>query len=241
MPGAMGSFGEQGDLGLSRRDPERGAARAIYLHSGGGGRLFLEVFYDGSTPLPGFSRLPTPTGSWQRKANCVEQRMQINNFPASSTQEVPGCCIVQGGRAAAFCWPARPLTAGAYLQGLLQPFSQPPVGFSSVCRAGGNAQRPKPFQPTAQQWSTSQSHSSFQSLLFIPTEGAPLEQSRAVVFQPLLAHPQMRELSSIFTFVHWRRKWQPIPVFLPGESHGWRSLVGCHLWGRTESDTTEAT
>ena len=86
-----------------------------------------------------------------------------------------------------------------------------------------------------------------------------------------------------FTFLHWRRKWQPIPVFLPGESpgtgepggllsmgsvtvgHDWvtslsctgegngnplqysclenpqgrGSLVGCRLWGRTESDTTE--
>ena len=41
--------------------------------------------------------------------------------------------------------------------------------------------------------------------------------------------------------VHWRRKWQPSPVFLPGESQGQRSLVGCRLWGRTESDTTEAT
>ena len=46
---------------------------------------------------------------------------------------------------------------------------------------------------------------------------------------------------SLFTFMHWRRKWQPTPVFLPGESQGWGSLVGCHLWGRTESDTTEAT
>ena len=46
---------------------------------------------------------------------------------------------------------------------------------------------------------------------------------------------------SDFTFTHWRRKWQPTPVFLPGESQGWRSLVGCRLWGRTESDTTEAT
>ena len=43
------------------------------------------------------------------------------------------------------------------------------------------------------------------------------------------------------TFMHWRRKWQPTPVFLPGESHGRRSLVGCSPWGRTESDTTEAT
>ena len=46
---------------------------------------------------------------------------------------------------------------------------------------------------------------------------------------------------SLFTFMHWRRKWQPTPVFLPGESQGRGSLVGCHLWGRTESDTTEVT
>ena len=46
---------------------------------------------------------------------------------------------------------------------------------------------------------------------------------------------------SLFTFKHWRRKWQPSPVFLPGESQGRGSLVGCRLWGRTESDTTEAT
>ena len=46
---------------------------------------------------------------------------------------------------------------------------------------------------------------------------------------------------SLFTFMHWRRKWQPTPVFLPGESQGWWSLEGCRLWGHTESDTTEAT
>ena len=46
---------------------------------------------------------------------------------------------------------------------------------------------------------------------------------------------------SLFTFLHWRRKWQPTPVFLPGKSQGWGSLVGCCLWDRTESDTTEAT
>ena len=43
-------------------------------------------------------------------------------------------------------------------------------------------------------------------------------------------------LLSLFTFTHWRRKWQPIPVFLPGESQGQGSLVGCRLWvaqGRT--------
>ena len=45
-----------------------------------------------------------------------------------------------------------------------------------------------------------------------------------------------------FTHLHqpfWRRKWQPTPVFLPGGSHGQRSLVGYSPWGRKESDTTE--
>ena len=51
-----------------------------------------------------------------------------------------------------------------------------------------------------------------------------------------------RETSlSLFTFMHWRRKWQPTPVLLPRESQGWGSLVGFHLWDRTELDTTEAT
>ena len=48
-------------------------------------------------------------------------------------------------------------------------------------------------------------------------------------------------LLSLFTFMHWRRKWQATPVFLPGESQERGSLVGCHLCGRTESDTTEVT
>ena len=46
---------------------------------------------------------------------------------------------------------------------------------------------------------------------------------------------------SLLTFLHWRRKWQPTPVFLPGEAQGRESLVGCCLWGRTESGTTEVT
>ena len=46
---------------------------------------------------------------------------------------------------------------------------------------------------------------------------------------------------SLFPFMHWRRKWQPTPVFLPGESQGWWSLVGCHLRGYTELDMTEVT
>ena len=50
--------------------------------------------------------------------------------------------------------------------------------------------------------------------------------------------------SLLFTWgqtMDWRRKWQPPPAFLPGESQGRGSLAGCRLWGRTESDTTEAT
>ena len=46
---------------------------------------------------------------------------------------------------------------------------------------------------------------------------------------------------SLFTFMHWRKKWQPTPVFLPGESQGRWGLMGWHVWDRTESDTTEAT
>ena len=55
-----------------------------------------------------------------------------------------------------------------------------------------------------------------------------------------VGHDRVTSLS-LFTFMHYRRKWQPAPVFLPGESQGRGSLVGCRLWGCTESDTTEAT
>ena len=44
-----------------------------------------------------------------------------------------------------------------------------------------------------------------------------------------------------FTFMHWRRKWQPTPVFFPGESQGWGILVGCRLWDHTELDMTAVT
>ena len=50
---------------------------------------------------------------------------------------------------------------------------------------------------------------------------------------------QLRDFT--FILMYWRRKWQPTPVFLPGESQGRWSLVGCRLWGSTESDTTDST
>ena len=54
-----------------------------------------------------------------------------------------------------------------------------------------------------------------------------------------VGHDSVTSLS-LFTFMHWRRKWQPTPVFLPEEPQGQGSLVGCRLWGHTEPDTTEA-
>ena len=52
---------------------------------------------------------------------------------------------------------------------------------------------------------------------------------------------QLSNFTFTFPFMHWRRKWQPTPVFLPGECQGWGCLVGCCLWGHTELDTTEVT
>ena len=48
-------------------------------------------------------------------------------------------------------------------------------------------------------------------------------------------------LFNLYAEYIWRRQWQLTPVLLPGKYHGQRSLVGCRLWGRTESDTTEVT
>ena len=54
-----------------------------------------------------------------------------------------------------------------------------------------------------------------------------------------LENPMVEEPGGLQSVGSWR-KWQPTPVFLPGASQGWGSLVGCHLWGRTESDMTLA-
>ena len=47
---------------------------------------------------------------------------------------------------------------------------------------------------------------------------------------------RLSDFTFTFPFMHWRRKWQPTPVFLPGEPQERGSLVGCHLWGHTESE-----
>ena len=54
-----------------------------------------------------------------------------------------------------------------------------------------------------------------------------------------VAEGQARLSDFTFTFMHWKKKWQPTPVFLPGEPQGWGSLVGCVPWGHWESDMTE--
>ena len=63
----------------------------------------------------------------------------------------------------------------------------------------------------------------------------------AVVHGVAKSRTRLSDFTFTFHFMHWRRKWQPTPVFLLGESQGRGSLVGCHLWGHTELDTTEVT
>ena len=52
---------------------------------------------------------------------------------------------------------------------------------------------------------------------------------------------QLSDFTFTFHFHALRRKWQPTPVFLPGESQGRGNLVGFHLWGHTELDMTDVT
>ena len=52
---------------------------------------------------------------------------------------------------------------------------------------------------------------------------------------------RLSDFTFSFYFHALEKEWQPTLVFLPGESQGRGSLVGCHLWGHTESDKTEAT
>ena len=68
-----------------------------------------------------------------------------------------------------------------------------------------------------------------------------LKMRSSQAFCPLLYFQSLfnQNFGCLSTF-RQRRQWHPTPVLLPGESQGWRSLVGCCLWGRTESDTTEA-
>ena len=68
-----------------------------------------------------------------------------------------------------------------------------------------------------------------------PTSHVPL----AVKNLPANAEDTRRSFDPWVEKIPWRRAWKSTPVFLPGESQGQRSLVGCCLWGLTESDVTE--
>ena len=79
----------------------------------------------------------------------------------------------------------------------------------------------------------------------IPPSPTPTESKRLFYTSVslLLSHIQgyRYHLSKfhIYALVYQRRQWHPTPVFLPGESQGQGSLMGCHIWGSAESDTTE--
>ena len=90
------------------------------------------------------------------------------------------------------------------------------------------------------------------TILHMEGNGTPLQYSRlensmdggawwAVVHGVAKSQTRLSDFTFTFPFMYWRRKWQPTPVFLPGDSQGRGSLVGCHLWGHTQSGTTEAT
>ena len=64
---------------------------------------------------------------------------------------------------------------------------------------------------------------------------------RAAVHGVTKSRTRLSNFTFTFHFHALEKEMQPTPVFLPGESEGQRSLVGCRLWGHTESDTTEAT
>ena len=92
--------------------------------------------------------------------------------------------------------------------------------------------------------------SSGRLLYFGEGNGTPLQYSclenpmdegawRAAVHGVAKSRTRLSDFT-LFTLLHWRRKWQPTPVFLPGKFHGQRSLVGCSH-GVAELDTTEAT
>ena len=84
------------------------------------------------------------------------------------------------------------------------------------------------------------------------SNGTPLQYSclenpmdrgawRAAVHGVAKSRTRLSDFPFTFHFHALEKEMEPTPVFLPGESQGWGSLVGCHLWGRTESDTTEVT
>ena len=149
---------------------------------------------------------------------------------------------------AVFVWSHR-----ARLKDGLQPRQAGPCSrMHAPFRGGGRGLSESPVgEEHARHWPGSKSH----LLVFMGMEKAMAPPSSTLAWKiPWMEEPGgLQSMGShrvghdwvtslsLFTFMHWRRKWQPTPVFLPGESQGRGSLLGCRLWGCTESDTTEAT
>ena len=68
-----------------------------------------------------------------------------------------------------------------------------------------------------------------------------LDIIHTVLLKSTLSQTRLSDFTFTFHFYALEKEMQPTAVFLPGESQGRGSLVGCRLWGRTESDTTEVT
>ena len=64
-----------------------------------------------------------------------------------------------------------------------------------------------------------------------------LDRTRNCLQDPVVSQNEKEYI--VYMYIYWRRQWQPTPVLLPGNSHGWKSLVDCSPWGREELDTTE--
>ena len=77
-------------------------------------------------------------------------------------------------------------------------------------------------------------------LVFIIDEACLISNNQLCSFLYRFPSSTFSDLQ-MFIVTSLRKQWHPTPVLLPGESQGWGSLVGCRPWGRTESDTTEAT
>ena len=78
-----------------------------------------------------------------------------------------------------------------------------------------------------------------QILYHLSHQGSPTYSLVAQMVKPNI-YIYIYKINKTYYVAQWRRQWHPTPALLPEKSHGQRSLVGCRLWGRTESDTTEA-
>ena len=75
----------------------------------------------------------------------------------------------------------------------------------------------------------------------IQSEVSQKEKNKYHILTYIYMESRKMVLMNLFAGQQWRRQWHPTPVFVPGESQGRGSLVGCHLWGHTELDMTEVT